>query len=259
MTVDARAYRPPFVTQRGIDSTLDECAFCSTLVNLACATSGEITTNRFGREMGKAQLHYFVRRMRRLIDDFEGGITIAQRKELCVALGYPQPRDIDLRIGEVLSKLKARTHTFSVSTNPGNIVGPSPVKRCACAHEWALVAARGDKADAEILVYDPLRNAGPRQRGEWVPARVVMQAAFKNDERQLVLLLQYTRGAWTKAKLDTADKDRTIDRLRTQRNEAVKENKVLTEQLSECREDGCAAATESLLDALHDWEMEQRL
>ena len=211
MTVNPKLYIPPHITQRGIDSTLDECSFCATLVNLACATSGEYVTTPYGREMNKASLQAKIRHMRNVIGDHEGGITIDQRRELVKRLGFPTPERPNLSIGQVVDRLKAHTHTFSISGNPGDITGPSPVKRCDSAHEWAVVDIKRHDDDYDVRIFDPLRPGGVGNRGEWRPLKELRQFAYRDGAGVLTFLLAYPRGGWRQAK---GDGGRTEKRLR---------------------------------------------
>lgn len=232
MTATAARYRAPFCTQRGIDSTLDDCAVVATIHCLAYATLGEYVTMPTGREMGKAQLHALARRMRKSLGPSEatGGLTIAQRQQMCRNAGFPAPSGTDLSFEDVKAGLSARTHAYSISGNPADIVGPSPLKRTAVAHEFAVTDIRN--GGSEVLVYDGMRAAGPRKRGEWRPSSEVRQFAFKRAGK-LDFVLAYPIGGWTQAKLSTQglrskvrelnaeldEADRTVARVRLARDD----------------------------------------
>lgn len=213
MAVNPSKYRPPHIDQHGVDTTLDDCSSVATAILIGVASAGEYLISSTGREMGKAQLHALVRRQRRSVNDTEGGLTIKQRQEICVQAGYPKPLDINLTFQSLKSRLRSRKYVFSVGGNPSKISGPSPLKRCDCSHEWAVVDIRTVKGQDELLVYDPLRPAPPNRRGEWVPAVQVRQMAFKDSDGELNIVLQYPRGRWQKFILATKELEAEVDDL----------------------------------------------
>jgi len=242
MSVNAKLYRPPFVTQRGIDSTLDDCLVVATIHGVADATSGESVTMPRGQEMGKAALQGLARQMRRsLLPPDKDGLTHVQAQQMVEAAGYPAPKRMTLTFAEVLEHLAKRSHSFSIAGNPIRISGDSPVKRCDCAHEWFIWGSRERDGQTQLLYYDGLRPAKTRQRGEWGPAKWLREMAYKSDG-ELQYVLAYPVGGWTAAKLAVQRVEKTLVRVEEQRDhlrdgldEALERADHLEDELEECR------------------------
>lgn len=263
MTATRWKYRPPFVSQRGIDSTLDDCAVVATIHGLAYATLGEFVTTPQGREMGRAQLQALARRMRRSLGPSErtGGLGNDDQIAMVVAQDFPAPELRDMDWSEFMADARSRRSAISVGGNPADIVGASPLKRCDCAHEWLVawdpVACETD----ELLVYDGLRMAGTRARGEVRPAREVRQMSFK-DGRELAGVLAFPIGGWTAAALGTARLAARVGALRARVNERDERITDLSDQLAMVkvqRDNARAAAHESAHVASIAWHEEERV
>lgn len=213
MSATKEKYRGPHVTQHGVDTTLNDCAACALVVNLAYATLGEFVTAADGREMGKAQLHALVRQGRRNIHDTEAGLDLTQVQDMAVEWGFPRPASVDIKFPQMKDQLRARAFTFWLAGNPTHIKNPSPRERCDCSHAWAVADIRGQDAKTELLLYDPLRNAGPRQRGEWVPDQEIRQMAFKDSDGALNLVIRFPIGGYRAEIRRLADLRKRFDRV----------------------------------------------
>lgn len=214
MAVNADKYRPPFTTQRGIDSSLDDCAVVATIHAISDASSGEYTTQASGGEMGRAALHSMARKMRRKIGN--DGISIAERQLMCVQAGYPMPKSVDLSFKDLREWLKDRKFSVSVSGNPSKIKGSSPLKRCDCNHEW-FIWGECPRHPSNLIYFDGLRpwgKFGPKQRGECRPAKELRQMAFKDKDGELNFVLKYPVGKWTKLALYKANNTNKVSELR---------------------------------------------
>jgi hypothetical protein len=271
MSATAAKYRAPFCTQRGIDSTLDDCSVVATLHGLAYATLGEYVTTAQGREMGKAQLHSRARGMRRSIAkvDDGGGLSLVERQLMCTKAGFPAPRSVDRTFADFKADLKSRRVVYSVGGNPAQINGPSPLKRTNVPHEWLVAWDPVCGAD-KLLIYDGMRPAGSTQRGEVRPASEVRQMAFKDSDGELNTLLAYPIGDWTAEGLQRSEVilplrkqnaalEARVTGLISDKRALAKEVRDLREQVgdSDCTE-AQKAAREQLLDSLGDWLAEQR-
>jgi hypothetical protein len=220
MSASVAKYRAPFLTQRGLDSTLDDCSVVAALHGIAFATLGEFTTTAQGREMGKAQLQALARRMRRSlgVDDASGGLSNADQIEMVKKQGFPAPRLLNISFIQARANMKERSAVYSIGGNPARIVGPSPLKRCDCAHEW-LIAFDPTACDAdELLIYDGLRPASTIQRGEVRPASEVRQMCFKDSDGDLSGVLEFPIGAWTAEARTEATLRRNLGNLRSERD-----------------------------------------
>lgn len=269
MPVDPKRYRPPFLTQRGIDSTLNDCRVVATLHGVAAASSGEAVTTPDGREMSQPTLRRLARKMLKAIDSLNqpGGLNSDDAKAMIdeVWPQYPAPAVVDITFADMVKDLRDGTASYSVSGNPANIKGTSPVKRTAVPHEFYIDRVRGERA----LVYDGMRQSGKEGRGEWVPLSDVRQFAFKSDGA-VVGTVRFPRGGWTRAALAVktlranvqrltttiANKDATLKTVRASLRDAEEEIAVLQADI-----DGGAgqAARDELLDSLREWINEQTL
>ena len=267
-------YRSPGVSQRGVDSTLDDCAVVATIVGLAHATLGEHVTTREGREMTRPQLQALARRLRRTLGPSEatGGLGNDDQVAMVRHAGYPAPRLLNLAFPEFKARLRARAAVYSIGGDPARIKGPSPLKRCDCAHEWA-VAWDPDCGDDELIVYDGLRPSGPRQRGEVRPASEIRQMSFKDTDGDLAGVLEFPIGGWTREALT---EDRLRDLLGNQRkkakaaaSEAAKTDERLRRRIAELEATtppDCAALVANARAAAHEsahvtsieWHEQQR-
>lgn len=206
-----QSYRPPQITQYGIDRTLDECRVVAMLHGVADATLGESTKNRYGQEKSLAAFHKMARQARdTLADDRQvGGLNTTNTRQMVTRFfGLPDPGVINITKKAMLSDLRGRRRGFSVSGNPSDIVGASDLKRCACNHEWYLSRA----SSSHILVYDGLRRGGIRlgkSRGEWIPIKQVMQMTF-GRKGYLDGVIPFPIGGWTRER-------RTMKRLRVEK------------------------------------------
>jgi hypothetical protein len=168
---------------------------------------------------------------------------------------------VDVSFPQMKADLKARRYTFSVSGNPAKIKGNSPRKRTGVPHEWAILDYR--EKDNHLLVMDPMLNAMPRKRGEWVPANEVRQFAFKDSDGELNVVLRYPVGGWTQSDLDNQAKTKRLVALRRERDKAINDLDHMTERRDAIREkaDGlaqelidCGIRAAQLKEALEDCE-----
>lgn len=264
MTATIDSYRAPFITQRGVDTTLDDCAVVATIHGLAYATLGEYTTTPQGREMGKAQGQALARRMRRSLQPADAdGLNNAQQQQMSVKAGFPAPKLLSLRWSTFVADLKSRRSVYSIGGNPARIKGSSPLKRCDCAHEW-LVAWDEACGPDKLRVYDGLRptrrinGREVRTYGEVRPASEVRQMCFK-DDGSLSGVLEFPIGKWTAAELRAADirqnklrplegKVTALQRTNKKLADKVKVRDItikgLRAQLAECDDPGDPTSTE---------------
>lgn len=269
MSVNAKRYRPPFLTQRGIDSTLNDCRVVATLHGVAAASSGEAVTRPDGKEMSQPTLRRLARKMLKAIDKLNapGGLNTADARAIIASVWpqYPAPTVVDIGFDDMVKELRDGTASFSVSGNPAKIKGASPVKRTAVPHEFYVDRVRGERA----LVYDGMRQSGKEARGEWVPLSDLRQFAFKSDGA-VVGTVRFPRGGWTRAALAVKtlrgevqrmsqtikNKNATIKTVRASLADAIDEIAVLQADI-----DGGAgqAARDELLDGLRAWIEEQTL
>ncbi len=213
MPVVEEKYRPPQTTQRGIDSTLDDCAVVATLLGIADASSGEYVTTQYGQEKARAGLHVMARKMRKSIGN--DPISISERQLMVVKAGYPPPQSVDVSFSDLRVWLRTRRFSVSVSGNPSKIKNKkSPLIRCDCSHEW-FIWGECPKHKDSLIYYDGLRpwpgKRGAVFRGECRPAIELRQMAFKNKDNELDFVLKYPVGEWTKQALS---KGRVQERLR---------------------------------------------
>lgn len=206
-----RSYEAPHCTQHGVDSTLNDCAACALVVNLAVATLGEFTQDAQGNEMSRDELQRMVRQIRVAIEDTIGGLDLTQVQQACVELGFPRPESVDIRFPQFLAGLKSRQFTYWLAGDPSRIKGASPRKRCDCSHAWAVTDIF---KDGDLTLHDPLFAAPSGSRGERVPAAEVRQMAFKDSDGALNLVLRFPRGGWTRAELGLRTLRRTAASLR---------------------------------------------
>lgn len=221
MSTDPKRYRPPFLTQRAVDSTLNDCRGVATLHGVADATSGEAVTTARGQEMSQATLRRLCRRMLKSIGhlDTSGGLDTTDTRDMIARVWpkLPIPTVITIDFPEMKRQLIERKAGFSISGVPSRIKGDSPIKRTSVPHEFYV--SRASRDGSKLLVYDGMRPAGKDSRGEWRPAEEVRQFAFKDSDGELVGVVRFPIGAWRAQELVSRDR---IDDLVAQRITAVR-------------------------------------
>jgi len=240
MSTDPRVYLPPHVWQGAIllaRDGVDDCLVCSTLALVNGASLGEVTRTAQGNEPAQAGLTRIAKKMRDRLDDpdtaraeFQTGSLPPAAAGAMVAAMWPhlpplRPRDIDY--AELVGRMDDG-HVAVVAINPSRIVGPSPLHRVGdVGHAVALLRTRMRDGSRQLLVDDPFRKGGKGPRGEWVPARHIKQAAYRDSDRDLSAVWTVKYGAWTASALarreaaaEQAALETQVRRLRKERNEA---------------------------------------
>jgi hypothetical protein len=255
MTVDAMRYRPLPISQRDTllaANGVDDCrAVCATYL-AATATSGEILITPRGNQMGRRQRTALVKRARRSLGPAlaTGGLPPSATTQMLRYLvpWAPTLLAADLTFPQLRAKL-LDGHCASLSGNPGDIQGTSPLKRAGdVGHEMFLWGG----TEVRCLVGDSYKPYSKRF-GEWRPWSEVRQFAWKDSDRTLTACFVVKRGSWTMAAI--ADDDwEEIERRRDARIMQLRADlRAATEELEECRADCGDGATEALLDDLTEW------
>jgi len=253
VSVDPLKYRPKPISQR--DTLLardgvDDCRAVAATYLADVATAGEVTTWPNGNQMGRRNRVALVKKARRALGSTAAtGPLNTSHTTLMLRYLVPQApllRPADLKFWQLRNLLQSG-YSASLSGNPADIKGSSPLKRAGnVGHEFFILKG-GDK---KCLVGDPYRPYRKRF-GEWVPWSDVKQFAFRDSDNTLTACFVIKRGEWREAALVEDALTKRLGRKNSQLREQaglingqrariddlVGETGRLEEQLSECRED----------------------
>jgi len=277
MTVVQRKYRPPHTSEREIPVWN-----CCRLVVLTAARGVETTGEVFVKANGSPYTHdnreSIVKVLRRFASEKRGEPpSVAKgynRQEALYAYERAWPGSSVKAIDPTMEELRdlLRSGWFiSVSGSVDDVPGRSPLDDWVSdyPHEIGLCPY---PTDTGPLVVEPMRPKGAGLiRVPWSDIAKFSSEFAVNGRRHCIAV---KAGYATKAaEVRRAKPDQqTIERLRDARDRlqdtvgrlmtdiaaAEARNNDLLAQLTECREDKCAAEIEGVLDRLHEWEEAER-
>ena len=273
MTVALRKYKAPHTPERAF-LPLNSCRLCTLTAGRGYETTGEVYVRSDGRPYTAADRVSIAKWLRRLA-------SVKRGESPTMAKGYDRDQALF-----AYAKAFPTGRAFPVQPTPDEMVAllddgwflsvSGNVKWCPgsklaeyvneVVHEIGVAPF---PTSAGYLVHEPMRPLGKSPiRVPFADIRRFSKEFAAGDGGRFCIKIK--AGYDTKAarvRRESADQTRTIARLRDQRDDAEaavsrrdRDIAALTLDLVECREDQDDenAAREQLLDALHDFEMEQR-
>jgi hypothetical protein len=157
---------------------------------------------------------------------------------------------------------------LSLAIDTGAVDATDAVRRFVgpVAHQVVAWQKRTRDGTRQVRIIDPMYKPSNVYVGHWVDWSSLRKCALAIGNGK-VLGFEYPAGGWTQAQLTSDrktavinEKNRTIARIRKQRDEAMEIVREQREKITELEAGSdCDAAVEAVLDALHEWELEQRL
>lgn len=271
MPATTRKYRPPHTSERAM-TVKNSCRFHALVIIRAHETNGEQLIRKDGRPYTHSGRLKLAKVLRYHAAQRRGEPPLAadgfNRDQALYAYDQVFPTGHAVAADLTPAQMRLRLEggwAMTVSGNVDSVPASSPLDDFVndVPHEIAVLPFPNDHGP---LVDEPMRPRGAGLiRVSWSDLnRFTSEFKDSQNRRHCVVV----RAGWDteKARRQRADA-RVITRTRADRDEAAarvieqdREIAALTIQLTECREDGDPeAAREQLLDALHDWETEQRL
>jgi hypothetical protein len=244
-------YKPPFITETD-EKEWDDCTVCSTLMAVASATLGEVTSAPDWSDLGPAGLKVRREKIRNHLpaDKQKGGLTNA---DMVVAFEKEFPWLPTLPVWsaqkntwEETVKSLLGSGVAVLNGNPAAVTNVnSKLRRWTNNDKFnhAILAERARRApdqSVDFFIMDPLGSG--KYDGEWVPAQEVRQFIFK-EAGGVVQATIFKRGAWAKSAERVAALSADLADAKARLQQAQADNLTLASSLEKANQKRAAAKT----------------
>ena len=243
------------------------------------ATDNEAGVNKYGRQKGRNARRADLQRGWRAFKsqyDQNGWVDRDDIPRIHRAMfpGLPQPMAYHAGPEWVWDRLGTFAHSLAIDT--GAVGSGDAIRRYvgAVPHQVVVYKRKTINSVRWAKIIDPMHKQSELYTGHWVKWSSLKKCALAiKGAAGKFLGFRFPVGLWTAEELMRQKKNRTITSLKAQHLEDVRSLKAqhrevvaakdgeiaaMTEQLTECREDTCAAAIEEVLDRFDDLGTEIR-